>query len=152
MSGAIADSSDDPTTSQPAGTRSTKIPTLRLIHTPTKRLGRRYKDVVSMVWFCTSWKLETRQYYSCINLDGRAYYKLENVTSAVSAPRDNATSAQTLAKGTLFHSEFGTSAGFPLRSRYRIHKGNAMSITMLRARRLAVVAERITASSALIIL
>jgi hypothetical protein len=105
-----------------------------------------------MVWFCTSWKLETRQYYSCIILERRAYYKLENVTSAVSAPRDNATSAQTLVKGTLFHSEFGTSAGFPLRSRYRIHNGNAMSITMLRARRLAVVAERITASSALIIL
>jgi hypothetical protein len=85
-----------------------------------------------------------------MSLGWDSYYKLEKVTSAVSAPRDRATSAQTLVKGKLFHNEFGTRSGLPLRSRYCIHKGNAMRSTILKASKDAVIGERITVSSALI--
>lgn len=46
MGGARAHSSEDPTTSQPADSQSTKIPTLRLMHMSTMRLGRRYRDAM----------------------------------------------------------------------------------------------------------
>jgi hypothetical protein len=68
------------------------------------------------------------------------------------APRDSATSKQMLVKGRLLHKEFGTRAGFPFLSQYRIQRGNAISSTMLIASNDAVVADRIEVSSALTIL
>jgi hypothetical protein len=82
----------------------------------------------------------------------RAYYKLENISNEFVAPRENAISAQMLANGRLFHSELGTRVDFPLRSRYRIHMGNAMSSRRLIANSEAVVGDRIVYKLALNIL
>jgi hypothetical protein len=80
------------------------------------------------------------------------YYRLENIIIELVAPYDNATSAQMLANARFFHSEFGTRTDNPLRSRYRIQTGNAMSKRRLTASSAAVVADRIEARSALTIL
>lgn len=80
------------------------------------------------------------------------YYKLEKISIEFIAPYDNATRAQMLANGRFFHSELGIRADCPLRSRYRIQRGNATSSTRLTASSEAVVADRIMDRSALTIL
>jgi hypothetical protein len=80
------------------------------------------------------------------------YYRLENIIMELVAPYDNATSAQMLANGRFFHSVLGTRTDRPLRSRFRIQTGNAMSNTRLTASSAAVIGDRIEAKSALTIL
>jgi hypothetical protein len=129
-----------------------KMPTLRLIHTPTKRLGRRYSDARSMEWFWISWKLKVRQRLPYAFLTYFTYYKLEKITIEFIAPYDKATSEHVLANWRFFHSALGTRAGRPLRSQYRIQRGNAMSSTRLITSSEAVFAVRMMDRSALVIL
>jgi hypothetical protein len=113
------------------------------------RLGRRYRDVMSVEWFWISWKLGIDKRLPSALLACDAYYKLENISIEFIVPKDNATSAQILVNGRFFHSELGTRADCPLRSRYRIQRGNAMSSARLTASSEAVVADRIMDRSAL---
>jgi hypothetical protein len=57
MEGPSEQMSEEITTSQRAGMRSTKRPTARLRTTPTRRFGRRYSEVVIRDLDWTSWKL-----------------------------------------------------------------------------------------------